>query len=119
MPLPIAIPIFNLIGHNTQVFHYLQQHILGRPDHLTTRDERAEAEVMVWRELAKAASFLRELGLAAGRGDIRESGLREVAKRSGLSLVPKNSAGPGRKRVKSGCVVAMAGENLTGGARVA
>lgn len=41
--------------------------------------------MLVWRELDKAAVFLRELGMAVGRG---EEGMERVAKGCGVVLVP-------------------------------
>jgi len=67
---------------------------------------------MVWRELAKADKFLREIGLAVARGELGEAGLREVARKCGLGLVPyvkkekMGRTGSGKKMsLGSGCTV--------------
>lgn len=84
-PSPIAIPLSNLLSPDTTLFFFLLQHVLGRPEHLVSLSDKQEAEVLVWRELDKAAVFLRELGMAIGRGDQE---VERVAKECGVVLVP-------------------------------
>lgn len=113
-PQPIAIPLSNLVSPDTHLFFFLQMHVLGRPDHQTTRTERAEAEVLVWRALAKAGTFIRDLGMAAGRGEIREEGLKKGARRCGLVLVRPNEQGKklGSARAsRTGCAGGAVMEN--------
>jgi hypothetical protein len=113
-PKPIAIPLSNLVSPDTHLFFFLQKHILGRPEHQTTGDERVEAEVMVWRELAKAGTFIRDLGMAAGRGEIREEGLRKGARRCGLVLVRPKEQGTkhGSARAsRAGCAGSESAQN--------
>lgn len=93
LPSPVAIPVYNLLSPDTPLFFFLLQHVLRRPEHLVSRADKQEAEVLVWRELDKAAVFLRELGMAVGRG---EQGMDRVAKRCGVVLVQVKETAEGR-----------------------
>jgi len=94
-PAPVSMAIHNFMTNDADCAYFLVTHILTHPSLYpssvalggVSKDVAAEAEIMVWQEIAKATNFIRRLGewFATHAEGITEDELEKLALSVGLA----------------------------------